>query len=35
MRFVLKLLANLHDPRDGYASDRIINVLRRITPAVR
>src|SRR5882757_7406615 len=35
MRFVLKLLANLHDPRDGDASDRIINVLRRITPAVR
>jgi len=35
MRFVLKLLANLHDPRDGDASDRIINALRRITPAVR
>jgi menaquinone-9 beta-reductase len=32
---VLKLLANLHDPRDGDASDRIINALRRITPAVR
>ena len=35
MRFVLKLLANLHDPRDGDASDRIIAVLRRLTPAVR
>jgi geranylgeranyl reductase family protein len=35
MRFLLKLLANLHDPRDGDVSDRIINVLTRITPAVR
>jgi geranylgeranyl reductase family protein len=35
MRFVLKLLANLTDPRDGDASDRIISVLQRITPAVR
>ncbi|MCU1659568.1 MAG: putative FAD-dependent oxidoreductase [Pseudonocardiales bacterium] len=35
MRFVLKLLANLTDPRDGDVSDRIINVLTRITPAVR
>jgi geranylgeranyl reductase family protein len=35
MRFVLKLLANLHDPRDGDVSDRIITTLRRITPAVR
>ena len=35
MRFVLKLLANLHDPRDGDASDRIINVLTRLTPAIR
>jgi geranylgeranyl reductase family protein len=35
MRFVLKLLANLTDPHDGDASDRIINVLTRITPAVR
>jgi geranylgeranyl reductase family protein len=35
MRFVLKLLANLHDPRDGDVSDRIITVLRRLTPAVR
>jgi menaquinone-9 beta-reductase len=35
MRFVLKLLANLHDPTDGDVSDRIITVLRRLTPAVR
>jgi geranylgeranyl reductase family protein len=35
MRLVLKLLANLHDPRDGDASDRIINVLTRLTPAIR
>jgi flavin-dependent dehydrogenase len=35
MRFVLKLLANLHDPVGGDASDRIINVITRLTPAVR
>jgi geranylgeranyl reductase family protein len=35
MRFVLKLLANLTDPRDGDLSDRVINVLTRLTPAVR
>ncbi len=35
MRFVLKLLANLHDPTGGDVSDRIINVLTRLTPAVR
>jgi hypothetical protein len=35
MAFVLKLLANLTDPRDGDASDRVINALTRITPAVR
>jgi hypothetical protein len=35
MRFVLKLLANLSDPHDGDASDRIIAALTRITPAVR
>jgi geranylgeranyl reductase family protein len=34
MRFVLKLLANLYDPRDGDASDRIISALTRLTPAV-
>ncbi|MBV9823959.1 MAG: geranylgeranyl reductase family protein [Actinobacteria bacterium] len=35
MRFVLKLLANLTDPRDGDASDRIITALTRITPPLR
>ncbi|MCW2495479.1 geranylgeranyl reductase family protein [Jatrophihabitans sp.] len=35
MRFVLKLLANLTDPHDGDVSDRVINALTKITPAVR
>ena len=35
MRFVLKLLANLTDPRDGDASDRIITALTRVTPPLR
>jgi menaquinone-9 beta-reductase len=35
MRFLLKLLANLHDPKDGDFSDRLINVLLKVTPAVR
>ena len=35
MRFVLKLLANLSDPHDGDASDRIIAALTRVTPAIR
>jgi menaquinone-9 beta-reductase len=35
MRFVLKLMANLSDPRDGDLSDRVISVLTRLTPAVR
>jgi len=35
MKFVLKLMANLTDPRDGDVSDRVINALTRITPAVR
>jgi geranylgeranyl reductase family protein len=33
MRFALKLLANLTDPRDGDAMDRIINGLSKVTPA--
>lgn len=33
MRFALKLLANLTDPRDGDAMDRLINGLSRVTPA--
>lgn len=32
MRFTLKLLANLTDPRGGDASDRLINALSRVTP---
>ncbi|MEP6598904.1 MAG: geranylgeranyl reductase family protein [Actinomycetota bacterium] len=35
MRFVLKLLANLSDPRGGDVSDRLITLLNRLTPAVR
>ena len=35
MRFVLKLLANLTDPKDGDLSDRLVNTLTRLTPAVR
>ncbi len=34
MRFVHKLLANLTDPRDGDAMDRIINGLTKAVPAV-
>jgi geranylgeranyl reductase family protein len=33
MRFVLKLLANLTDPSDGDAMDRIVNGLSKIAPA--
>lgn len=33
MRFVLKLMANLTDPRDGDATDRIINVMSKMAPA--
>jgi geranylgeranyl reductase family protein len=32
MRFMLKLMAHLTDPRDGDASDRIINALSRLAP---
>ncbi|MER7455586.1 geranylgeranyl reductase family protein [Micromonospora sp. NPDC126480] len=34
MRFVLKLLANLTDPRDGDAMDRVINAMTKVAPAV-
>jgi geranylgeranyl reductase family protein len=34
MRFVLKLMANLSDPRDGDLSDRVMSVLTRLTPPV-
>ena len=33
MRFALKMLANLTDPRGGDAMDRIINGLSRVAPA--
>jgi geranylgeranyl reductase family protein len=33
MRFVLKLMANLSDPRGGDAMDRIVNALSRLAPA--
>ncbi len=33
MRFVLKLLANLTDPRGGDAVNRVINAMSRLTPA--
>jgi geranylgeranyl reductase family protein len=34
MKFVLKLLANLTDPRGGDAMDRVINGLSKVAPAV-
>jgi geranylgeranyl reductase family protein len=34
MRFVLKLLANLTDPRDGDTMDRVINAMTKVAPAV-
>jgi geranylgeranyl reductase family protein len=34
MRFVLKLMANLTDPRGGDAMDRVINGMVRVAPAV-
>jgi geranylgeranyl reductase family protein len=33
MKFCMKLLANLADPRDGDAMDRIITALNRLVPA--
>ena len=32
MRFALKLLANLTDPKGGDATDRVINGLTRLAP---
>jgi geranylgeranyl reductase family protein len=32
MRFVLKLLANLTDPSDGDAADRVINAMSKLAP---
>jgi flavin-dependent dehydrogenase len=34
MRFVLKLLAGLYDPRDGDAMDRVITAATRLAPSV-
>jgi geranylgeranyl reductase family protein len=34
MRFVMKLMANLTDPRGGDAMDRVINGLSKVAPAV-
>jgi geranylgeranyl reductase family protein len=34
MRFVLKLLANLTEPRGGDATDRVINAMTRVVPAI-
>jgi geranylgeranyl reductase family protein len=33
MRFMLKLMANLTDPRDGEVSDKVINALAKVVPA--
>ena len=33
MRFIMKLLANLTEPRGGDATDRVINALSKMTPA--
>lgn len=33
MRFVLKLMANLTDPRGGDAMDKVINAMSRLAPA--
>jgi menaquinone-9 beta-reductase len=35
MRFALKLLANLSDPRDGDATDRVISAMTRLVPSSR
>jgi len=32
--FLLKLLANLYDPRDGATSDRVITAMTRLAPSV-
>ena len=35
MRFLLKLLANLYDPKDGATSDRVIAAMTRLAPSVK
>jgi hypothetical protein len=32
MRFALKLLANLSEPRGGDAADRVISAMTRLAP---
>jgi menaquinone-9 beta-reductase len=34
MRFMLKLLANLYDTRDGDSMDRVITAMTRLAPSV-
>jgi len=34
MAFLLKLLANLYDPREGALSDRVITAMTRLAPSV-
>jgi flavin-dependent dehydrogenase len=34
MRFILKLLANLYDPKDGGVSDRVITAMTRLAPSL-
>jgi flavin-dependent dehydrogenase len=34
MRFMLKLLANLYDKREGDTMDRVITAMTRLTPSV-
>ena len=34
MRFLLKLLANLYDTREGDTMDRVITAMTRLTPSV-
>jgi hypothetical protein len=33
MEFLLKLLANLYDPKDGATSDRVITAMTRLAPS--
>jgi hypothetical protein len=34
MRFMLKLLANLYDSREGDTMDRVITAMARLAPSV-
>jgi flavin-dependent dehydrogenase len=34
MEFLLKLLANLYDPKDGATGDRVITAMTRLVPSV-